>query len=243
MFDILGTIALTSIAVLLVGALILAGERDGERRSLLALLAVAWFVGIVGLAARGVFSRPTGIGTPAIGAAVVAPILVGLIAFARSRSARTFALGIPLTVLVGVHAGRLLGTFFLALHAAGRLPPTFALTAGWGDILVGALAVPLAWTIHRRSRGWRGLALAWNTMALLDLVTAVSLGVGSAPDSPVRFIFESPNSGVLGTLPWVLIPAFMVPLYMLTHAAIFAQLAVGATNEGRLPVRSGLPCL
>ncbi len=239
MLDIIGAMALTSLAVLLVGALTLAGARDGEGRIRIALLAAAWFVGIASLAALGVFSSPpTGLGTPAIGVAVVVPILASLIAFARSRPVRAFAFGVPLAVLVGVHVGRFLGGFFVALHAAGRLPPTFALTAGWGDILVAATAVPLAWAIHRRSPGWRPLTLAWNAIALLDLVTAVSLGAGSAPNSPVRFIFESPNSGLLGALPWVMIPGFLVPLYMLTHVAIFAQLAVSATKEGRLPLRS-----
>jgi len=238
MLDVLGTMTLTAIAVLFVGALTFAAARDGEGRGRLALLAAAWFVGIAGLAAWGVFSRPAGHGTMAIGTAVVAPILAGLIAFARSRSVRAFVLGVPLAVLVGVHVGRLFGAFFLALHAAGRLPPTFALTAGWGDILVAALALPLAWAIHRRSPGWRSLTLTWNAIALLDLVTAVSLGVGSAPDSPVRFIFESPNSGLLGAIPWVMIPGFMVPLYMLTHMAIFAQLAVSATQwAGRSRIR------
>lgn len=238
MLDILGAMALTSIAILAVGTLTLTGARDGMGRTRLALLTAAWFVGIASLAAAGVFSRPTGVGTPAIAAAVVVPILAGLIAFARSRSVRVFALGVPLAALVAVHVGRFLGGFFVALYAAGRLPPTFALTAGWGDILVAATAAPLAWAIHRRVPGWRSLTLAWNAIALLDLVTAVSLGVGSAPDSPVRFIFESPNSGALGTLPWLMIPGFLVPLYMLSHVTIFAQLAMSATKEDRLPLRN-----
>lgn len=237
MLDILGAMALTSIAVLCVGALILAGGRvGGERR--FAVLATAWFVAVASLAALGVFSRPAGLGALAIGAAVATPILAGLIGFARSRTVRQFALGVPLAVLVGVHVGRFLGGFFVVLHAAGRLPPTFALTAGWGDIFVAATALPLAWAVHRRAPGWRSFTLAWNAIAILDLVTAVSLGIGSAPDSPLRFIFESPNSGAVATLPWAMIPGFLVPLYMLTHLAIFARLAVSAANESRLPLRS-----
>jgi hypothetical protein len=236
MLDTLGAMALTSIAILCVGALILTGERNGRVRSRLALPAAAWFVGIASLAGLGVFSSPTGLGTPAIGAAVVAPVIAGLIAFARSRTVSTFALGIPLAVLVGVHVGRILGGFFLALHAAGRLPTTFALTAGWGDILVAATAAPLALAIHRRVPGWRRLTLVWNSIAILDLVTAVSLGVGSAPGSPVRFIFENPNSGAIAALPWLMIPGFLVPIYMLTHLAIFARVALSATNEDRFPL-------
>jgi len=237
MLDVLGAMTLTALAVLGVSALIVAGARDGAGRARLALFAAAWFVTIASLAVAGTFARPAGAGILAIGAAVAVPILAGLIAFAISRSVRSFALGVPLAVLVGVHAGRLLGGFFLALHAAGRLPATFALTAGWGDILVGAAAGPLAWAIHCRTPGWRPLALAWNALAMADLVTAVSLGVGSS-DSPLRFIFESPSSGAIGTLPWAMIPGFLVPLFMLTHLAIFAQIAVSVPKVERLPLRS-----
>lgn len=238
MLDILGAMTLTSIAALFVGALTLAGARDGVGRIRIALAATAWFLAIATLAASGVFSAPTTLGTTAIGAAVVTPIVAGLIAFARARSVRAFALGVPLAVLVAAHVGRLFGGFFVALHAAGRLPPTFALTAGWGDVLVAATAPPLAWAIHRRVRGWRSLALAWNAIAILDLVVAVSLGVGSAANSPVRVIFESPDTSALGALPWLMIPGFMVPLYILTHLAIFAQIAGGPVTEDRSRLRS-----
>jgi hypothetical protein len=81
-----------------------------------------------------------------------------------------------------------LGMFFVLLFDAGRLPPTFALTAGWGDIAVAAAAVPLAWAIRHQASRWRPLTFASNILGFADLVTAVTLGVGSAPNSPVRFI-------------------------------------------------------
>jgi hypothetical protein len=63
---------------------------------------------------------------------------------------------------------------------------------------------------------------------MADLLAAVTLGVGSAPGSMVRFIYEAPGSGAIVTLPWVLVPAFFVPLYLLAHIGIFAQLAASA---------------
>jgi hypothetical protein len=53
------------------------------------------------------------------------------------------ALHTPLPALVGIHAARVFGVFFVLLFEAGRLPPTFALTAGWGDIAVAVAALPL----------------------------------------------------------------------------------------------------
>ena len=40
----------------------------------------------------------------------------------------------------------------------------------------------------------------------------------------MRFIYETPNTAVMSTLPWFLIPGFLVPLYLMTHLIIFTQL-------------------
>jgi len=230
MIDIIGAISLTALFGLCCGVLIGASPLEAAARSRLALAAVVWFACIGSLAAAGVFS-PAGGGALAIGMALLAPIVLTLVAAARSSTFRIAALDTPLAVLVGIHVGRVLGVFFLLLLAAGRLPPTFAMTAGWGDIGVAVTALPLVWAIQRRVKGWRTLTLAWNVFGFVDLVTAVTLGVGSAPGSPVRFIFESPNSGAVGSLPWLLIPGVLVPLYLLTHVAIFAQLARGVVEK------------
>ena len=122
------------------------------------------------------------------------------------------------------NVGHILGAFFLVLHEHGRLPPTFAMSAGWGDIAVAVLAIPVAWLAHRRAPSWRSITLAWNVVAFVDLVAAVTLGVASTPGSPVQFIYEDAVPGTIAALPWVLIPGFLVPVYFLTHLALFARL-------------------
>ncbi len=79
--------------------------------------------------------------------------------------------------------------------------------------------------VRRRAPYWRSATLLWNAIGFIDLVAAVTLGVGSAPDSPLRFIFEESVPGTMATLPWLLIPGFLVPVYLLTHLAVFAQIA------------------
>jgi hypothetical protein len=61
-------------------------------------------------------------------------------------------------------------------------------------------------------------------IGVADLIAAVTLGIGSAPGSPVRFIYESADAATLGSLPWILIPAIFVPLYLVTHLVMFMQL-------------------
>ncbi|RPH62192.1 MAG: hypothetical protein EHM89_05990 [Acidobacteria bacterium] len=224
MIDIIGAISLTAIFGLCSAVLIGAVPVETASRMRLSVLALAWFAAVAVIAATGVFSV-AGIGTPLIGLAVLMPVVVFLVSAMRSPAVRSVALHTPLPALVGIHAARVLGVFFVLLFEAGRLPPTFALTAGWGDIAVAVGALPLAWAIRHPISGWRPLTFAWNLLGFADLVTAVTLGVGSAADSPVRFIYETPNSGAVAALPWVLIPAVLVPVYLITHLAVFAQLA------------------
>jgi hypothetical protein len=218
--DVVGAIVLTVLAITGAGALILTAPLQRAQVSRLIAVAAAWLATIAVLGAAGVFS----VAVQTIGLVVVAPVVGLALAATRLPSLRAVALGTPLALLVALHVGRLLGAFFLVLHADGRLPATFARGAGWGDIAVAVLAVPVAWMVARRAPRWRPVALLWNVVAFADLVIAVTLGLGSAPDSPVRFIFEEAVPGTMAALPWVLIPGFLVPLYLLAHVAVFARL-------------------
>jgi len=130
---------------------------------------------------------------------------------------------VPTGLLVGLNTSRVLGIFFLALAADGRLGGPFPQSAGWGDILTGALAIPLAFALARGKAG-RGAIVAWNTFGALDLVVAVALGVVSADGSPLQMIYAAGGSGAIQALPWALIPTVLVPFYLIVHGVIFLQL-------------------
>jgi len=235
MIDVIGGISLAVLAVVLVGTIVFSATSDSSRRWRYSLIAALWFFTIATLGALGVFAGSFRRGLPLVAAALLIPVITGTWMLVRSSAARAAAFRVPLGTLVAVNAGRLLGVFFLILFAAGRLPRTFALTAGWGDILVAAAALPVAWMIHRRATGWWSATAIWNTIGFLDLITAVSLGIGSAANSPLQFIFETPGSSAITTLPWVMVPAFLVPIYLVLHITVFTRLAAAA----RLPEDAG----
>jgi hypothetical protein len=239
MIDFIAAILLPAFFGLGVGALVMSAPLTPTVRLKAALIALIWFAVVSALGAFGLFAA-RGSGTIAIGTAILVPIVVSLVAAARSSTFRQVVFETPMPVLVAIHAGRLLGIFFLLLLSAGRLTPTFATAAGWGDIAVGAAALPVAWAIARRARGWHALASLWNAIGFIDLVTAVTLGVGSAPGSPIRFIFESPETATIASLPWVLIPGVLVPFYLLTHIAVVAQLVFGDVRQQRDALRGEL---
>lgn len=232
MLDVLGAISVTAIAILVVGTYLLGADEPATRRRF-GWVAGAWFVAMVAVGGAGLFTL-AGAGALAVGAVLATSLVWALLAYRRSPALRSMVGNVPTAGLVAINAFRLFGVLFVALHAAGRLPPTFALTAGIGDMVVALAAIPLAWMIRRGAAGWRTATVAWNAIGMADLIVAVILGVGSAANSPLRFIHEVPESGTIGNLPWVLIPTFLVPLYLLSHVAIFAKIAA------RSPERVGL---
>jgi hypothetical protein len=117
----------------------------------------------------------------------------------------------------------------------GRLSAPFAPAAGVGDIMTGALAIPLAAVLalgFNIRRMWFGL---WNAFGALDLVVAASLGLLSAPGTPFRVFTEGPGTQAMTTLPWAFIPAMLVPLCLLIHFAIATKLRAAA-QAGRLAI-------
>jgi hypothetical protein len=163
--------------------------------------------------------------------AVLAPIVAALLLVAFLAQLRAAVRAIPLPVLIAVNLVRVLGVLFVLLYLSNRLPGPFAPTAGYGDIANGAAAPFVAWLAARGIDGWRGVTWLWNSLGLLDLVAALGLGIVSSEDSPVQLIFSSPNTSTMTELPWILIPAFLVPLLMLPHFAIIDRLLRTCTQS------------
>jgi len=230
--DLLASVTLVAQALLLPAILVFSSRLDGTHRAVVLGITSGWLLLLATLAAVGFFSTSV-YGTPLVGIAFALPVIAVLLLRARSSTLRSLITAIPLTVLMAVHVGRLLGVEFLLMQAAGRLPSTFAFAAGWGDIVVASASLPLAFAVQRQMRGWRFWVLLWNCVGVADLIVAVVLGAGSAAGSPIRFIYEEPSSALMGTLPWFLIPGYLVPLYLISHLAIFIRLL--SADQSRLP--------
>jgi hypothetical protein len=54
-------------------------------------------------------------------------------------------------------------------------------------------------------------------------VVAVALGTASAP-GPLRIFQGGPSSAIMTSLPWLLIPGFLVPLLAFVHLCTFYKL-------------------
>jgi hypothetical protein len=173
-----------------------------------------WFCLALSLAAIGLLERLPVLAIPAL---IWTPVLLIALFSWHFPALRRALDAVPLPALVGFHFIRaVIGTAFLIYAAYGLLTPRFALPAGYGDIAVGLLAIPIAFRYARRGdAGSRRLVFVWNLFGLLDILLTIVgaqriLLFGEGPPA-LRAFFVFPNQ---------LIPLFVVPLVLLTHGLI-----------------------
>ncbi len=222
MMDVVGAVFGTAVYAVLVGVLVGFSQERVSTKLVTFTTAAIWGGLVIVLAALGAFAPGTTGPVPApVLAFVVFMVLLfgGWFALPRFRSA---LLSVPLSALVGVNAARLGGIFFLILAADGRLSSPFAPIAGVGDMIVGSLAIPLAAVAI--GAGLLPSISAWNALGILDLIVAISLGLLSSPGTPFRVFTEGPGMLAMTTLPWIMVPAMLVPVYFLVHFTIVAKL-------------------
>lgn len=141
---------------------------------------------------------------------------------------RAWVDALPLRVLIGINSTRLIGITFLVLAARGQLAPVFAARAGWGDIAVAIVALVLLAAGDARTRLHRGVIHAWNAFGALDLVVAV------ATATAVTLRGTAPGIAPLLSFPLVVVPTFLVPLFVANHVIIFLRLRAEArAGHGR----------
>jgi hypothetical protein len=232
MLDLIGAIA--GMMAIMINALVIAGALplSLRRRVLFGVGAGIWVGLASGLGAAGALAFSPDQKVPLVGVLVSAPLLVAAILWASSARFRAAILAIPMPLLIGLNTSRVLGVLFLALLAAGRLSGPFPYSAGIGDIITGALALPVARLAMAGSAG-AGLRITlWNLFGAADLVAAIALGLTSAEGSPLQLIHAGVGSEAMQHLPFSLVPTLLVPFYLLTHAAVAAQLSARAEHLG-----------
>jgi hypothetical protein len=165
-----------------------------------------------------------GFGVPALGLTVGLPVAALVSAFFAFGPIRAAMLAAPLPALVAVNAIRILpGWLFVLLYATGKLPAPFAPSAGWGDIFAGVAALPLAWSIIRFGRRVAPLVFAWSVIGIAERVNAIALCAFPAP-GPLQTFAGPQTSAIMTTLPWLIVPGFLVPSLMFIHVVIFYRL-------------------
>lgn len=177
----------------------------------------AWYGLAVRLGLLGVFRVDPSVYRPVNPLAALLPVLAGSLILPRIGPFRQLFAALPHGGIIALHVLRLgFGVAFLVALGQGRLPSQWALPVGLGDIVIGGLAPLVALAVARQAPGWRGLALIWNFAGLLDFLDAVVL-VNLAQTTPIQRLFFTPSLNLIGEFPQSLLPAFVVPLFVLLH--------------------------
>jgi hypothetical protein len=229
MLDFIGMIVLVAAIITSINALTGAMPISSSQRLAVSVGAGLWTGLAAALGAANLFVGTNPIGPAVIGTVIALPLVATAIAAQVSPSVRAALMGMPMPFLIGLNVWRVAGGFFLLLAAAGRLGGPFPYSAGWGDVITGALALPVAW-LALRGQG-KALIWSWNAFGMLDLVAALAFGIISANGSPLQLIHAGEGSQAVQMLPWSLIPTVLVPMFLIVHAVVFAQLARNETQR------------
>jgi hypothetical protein len=199
---------------------IIHGEHDESAHAMLNV--VYGIVGIWFLAAFfggiwGIFNQPGGPPVP-VGLFLVVPIGGFIIAYVSSPRLRHAVDGIPLWFITVAHTWRFVGLGFVIGAMVNILPPQFGFPEGLGDVVAALFCLPLAFAIRKGSRSprLRAAFVAWNIYGLIDLLSAISMGILYSPSS-FGVLRTNLSTEVMTTFPMNLIPTFFVPLFILLH--------------------------
>jgi hypothetical protein len=144
-------------------------------------------------------------------------IALVLLAYFRVAAVRAWTDALDLRALVLLHVTRFVGIYFLVLHQRGELPRAFAVPAGFGDIIVAAMALPVAFAPLEPAVRRRAIRI-WNVVGLADMLMVIVTATRINLANPLQL-------RPLTHLPLSLLPTFLVPLIIATHVIIFVRIA------------------
>ena len=187
------------------------------------LVALALWLGLVTvLAYQGAFVGSADSPPLPIFLGLAIPLAVFFAAYSGWGAFRAFVLSADLRLVSALQAWRWAGLGFLSLYAHGVLPGLFAFPAGLGDMAIGVTA---PWMVLRLIRQPSFAAsrryMIWNILGIIDFVVAVSMG--TICSGFIHGLALNVTTSAMAQLPLILIPAYMVPFFIMLHFTALAQ--------------------
>jgi hypothetical protein len=134
---------------------------------------------------------------------------------------KTILQNTSLQSLVHIHIFRLIGVFFLIVHAYGAIPARFAYIGGIGDIATALSAIIVAKSIANKKPYAIPLTFIWNIFGLLDIISVVATALITT-----RASIETGSQSVIEMtkFPFAFIPAFAAATIIFLHVSVFRKL-------------------
>ncbi len=235
----LGALALSMSGALVAG--VVSGARragfpagaDARLGAGVAVALAAWLVFTIGLAAGGVLARWDT--APPRVAFLPLAVLATMILLSRTRTFGSLVEAVPPAWPIALQTFRLPVELLLwALFVEGRIPERMTFAGRNLDILVGLSAPLVAWAVSRGHLG-RLVVAAWNVAGLGLLVNIVVIALRSAP-GPLNAGWGGVPNTAIAEVPFVWLPAFLVPLAVFGHVVALRQAAAarGSSTRARM---------
>lgn len=148
---------------------------------------------------------------------LVLPLLfiAAAVLWLRSDAGRAALAQTPPRVVVALQAFRAPVELVLwGLYFTGKLPERLTFEGHNLDVLVGLSAIPIAYLAGKK------LTLAWHVAGLLLLTNIVTMAIRAQP-------------AIIPTVPYVWLPAFLVPVALLGHLVGLGVLRSARSNQSR----------
>jgi len=197
-------------------------DNHSSIRSLVFVVSALWLGLVLLLGSHGAFVGSADSPPLPIFFGLATPLALFFAAYFGWSAFRECVLSADLRLVTAMQGWRWAGLGFLSLYAHGVLPGLFALPAGLGDMAIGVTAPwILLGLIRDKSFTTRRRYVIWNVLGILDLTVAVSMGVICS--GFFRGLALNVTTSAMNQLPLVLIPAYLVPLFIMLHFTALAQ--------------------
>jgi len=224
-------VAVASAIVLGVRGAALRGGGAGARAALATALGIGAWLGALAFVARtGMLSdfdaRPPRLMLVLAGSIVLFTVVT------RTPAARRLLEATPRHWPIAVQAMRVpIEVALWGLFVTGRLPVQMTFEGRNFDVLVGLTAPVVALGVARGSIGTRG-AVAWNVASLGALANIVVIAITTMP-GPLHLDWPGISNAIVTEMPFVWLPAFLVPIALFGHVLSLRQLIRRGTQPRR----------
>jgi|ERR1051326_2249777 hypothetical protein len=197
-------------------------DNHSSIRSFVFVILALWFGLVFLLGSQGAFVGRVDSPPLPIFLGLATPLVLFFAAYFGWSAFREFTLSADLRLVTAMQGWRWAGLGFLSLYAHNILPGLFALPAGLGDMAIGVTAPwILLGLIRDQSFVTSRRYVIWNLLGILDLIVAVSMGVICS--GFFRGLTLNVTTNAMTQLPLILVPAYLVPLFIMLHFTALSQ--------------------
>jgi hypothetical protein len=160
---------------------------------------------------------------PPLGIVVLLATMATIFLCARSTWGERLANGLPFQVLIGFQSFRIIIELFLfQLHQVGVIPVQMTFEGLNWDIVTGILALVYL-IVQSHISVSRRVLIAFNVIGLIFVTNIVVISTLSTPIA-IRVFMNEPANTLIGYVPFIWLPAFLVQLAIGAHLLALRKL-------------------